>query len=88
VSVTTDEFVDYLTANADGSAYPAVRPEHFDRAPIVIPDGGVLRSFNLVVEPLLRRIAANERESRTLAGTRDALLPKLVSGEIRIASQI
>lgn len=85
LSVATDDFVDYLTANADGSAYPAVRPEHFDRAPLLIPDEGALRAFDVAAEPLLRRLAANERESRTLAETRDALLPKLVSGEIRVA---
>jgi len=85
LSVTTDDFVDYLSANADGSAYPAVRPEHFDRAPILIPDERALRAFDVAVEPLLRRLAANERESRTLAETRDALLPKLLSGEVRVA---
>jgi type I restriction enzyme S subunit len=35
--------------------------------------------------PLLKRIAASDRESRTLAHSRDALLPKLISGDLRIA---
>ncbi|SHF47159.1 hypothetical protein SAMN05444279_1595, partial [Ruegeria intermedia] len=35
--------------------------------------------------PMLERIIANERESRTLAQTRDLLLPRLMSGELRVA---
>jgi len=84
LSVTTDEFVDYLTANADGSAYPAVRPENFDRSPMLIPENPPLRAFDDRVLPMLRRMAANERENNTLAVIRDSLLPKLVSGDIRI----
>jgi type I restriction enzyme S subunit len=33
---------------------------------------------------LYRRIVTNERESRTLATLRDSLLPKLISGQIRV----
>jgi type I restriction enzyme, S subunit len=84
LAVTTDDFVDYLSANADGSAYPAVRPEHFERAKIPVPDEDALHSIEVTVRPLLARIAHNERESRTLAELRDALLPKLISGELRV----
>ena len=37
-----------------------------------------------VVNPLMDRVIANARETRTLAQTRDFLLPKLMSGEIRL----
>lgn len=40
--------------------------------------------FAEVTDPLFERIAVNDRESQTLAATRDLLLPKLMSGEIRI----
>jgi type I restriction enzyme S subunit len=82
--VTAEEFVDYLTALAEGSAYPAVRPEAFTAARILIPPSSVLAVFEQQVEPLLASRAQNERESRTLAELRDLLLPKLLSGEIRI----
>ena len=84
LAVTTNDFVDYLAANADGSAYPAVRPEHFERAEIPVPDEDTLRSFEAIARPLLARIAHNERESRTLAELRDTILPKLISGELRV----
>jgi type I restriction enzyme S subunit len=44
----------------------------------------VLEAFDKVSAPIFSRIIANEREMRTLAALRDLLLPKLISGEIRI----
>jgi type I restriction enzyme S subunit len=40
--------------------------------------------FSRVTRPLLAKMAENEREARTLAAIRDALLPKLISGELRV----
>jgi type I restriction enzyme S subunit len=82
--ITTEEFVDYLTAHAEGSAYPAVRPESFANADIVIPDSPVLAAFERQIRPFFERAGANEQQSRTLAALRDALLPKLLSGELRV----
>jgi type I restriction enzyme S subunit len=82
--VTTDEFVDYLTAHAEGSAYPAVRPDTFQNAAVVQPPTDVLNSFERNVGPLLEKRAKNGEHSKTLAALRDALLPKLMSGEIRL----
>ena len=42
----------------------------------------VARSFEKTVHPMIDRLVANIHESRTLAETRDLLLPKLISGEI------
>jgi type I restriction enzyme S subunit len=47
-------------------------------------DGVVARRFDELVLPLRRKMFANEEESRSLAATRDLLLPKLMSGEIRV----
>lgn len=83
---TTDDFVDYLTANADGSAYPAVRADRFEAARLLVPSDAVLEGFESQARPLLRRVEANARESRTLAELRDTLLPKLLSGEVRVGA--
>lgn len=82
---TAEDFVQYLTVNADGSAYPAVRPEHFARALILRPTDSVMKRFEDNLAPLRDKIAQNECESRTLAALRDTLLPKLISGELRVA---
>jgi type I restriction enzyme S subunit len=48
------------------------------------PTDDVLEKFNRVVEPLFQKVYSNLHESRTLAALRDALLPRLLSGELRI----
>ncbi|MBF0320007.1 MAG: restriction endonuclease subunit S [Nitrospirae bacterium] len=81
---TTDDFVSYLEANADGSAYPAVRPEHFSMADVLVPPKNILEIYEAICKPFRAKIASNESENRTLASIRDTLLPKLISGQIRI----
>jgi type I restriction enzyme S subunit len=82
--VTTQAFVDYLTAYATGAAYPAVKADTFETAKMLLPDKGLLKAFHDLVGPLLARIAHNQRQNRRLAGLRDTLLPKLLSGEIEL----
>jgi type I restriction enzyme S subunit len=81
---TTEQFIDYLVSNADGSAYPAVLPERFADAEFSIPPKEVLAKFETIASPMLDQIAHNEKESRTLASLRDSLLPKLMRGEVRV----
>jgi type I restriction enzyme S subunit len=51
---------------------------------LVDPPSSVIEQFASHVEPLLDHIAHNSQENRTLAETRDYLLPKLISGEIEV----
>ncbi len=84
-AATAKENIDRLGHLADGGAYPAVRPEVVGATPIALALDNVLRAFDAVASPLLDRYAQAEHESRTLTALRDALLPKLISGEIRVA---
>ena len=49
-----------------------------------LPGDSVIECFARVAKPLMERMAKNERESRTLVALRDTLLPKLISGELRV----
>ena len=51
---------------------------------MIRPGDKVLARFSMLSDPLLTAIAQNERESHTLATMRDTLLPKLISGELRV----
>jgi len=84
LAATAADNIDTLARLADGAAYPAVRPEVVAATPIVRPSDEVFSRFSRVAGPLLAKKAQNERESRTLAALRDALLPKLISGELRV----
>jgi len=82
--VTTDKFVEFLSSRADGAAYPAVRPEIFQSAGIVVPPKAILSAFSDLVSPVLLQIGLNERRARTLAQIRNTLLPRLISGKLCI----
>lgn len=53
-----------------------------EKYPLVIPDERIAEAFDRAVSPLFARIQANSQESRTLVNLRDALLPKLMNGEL------
>lgn len=84
LAATAPDNIDALAHLADGAAYPAVRPEVVAATLIVRPSEGLLAWFSQVAGSFLAKIALNERESRTVAALRDALLPKLISGELRV----
>jgi type I restriction enzyme S subunit len=81
---TRAPFVEYLESVAEGSAYPAVRAERFAEAKIPLPARDVLPKFEKPASALFSRAHAAEVENRTLVSLRDVLLPKLISGELRI----
>jgi type I restriction enzyme S subunit len=84
-AMTQTDVFEYLGQQADGGAYPAVRPEIIGRLKVPWPDKSeVVEEFHRVCAPLYERAELNRRESRTLAALRDALLPKLLSGQLRI----
>lgn len=82
--VTTSMFVDYLTLNASGSAYPAVKAEHFEISKILLPSESVLAKFQALVDPMRTKNHENSLQIEILTKTRDSLLPKLMSGQLLI----
>jgi type I restriction enzyme S subunit len=71
--------------NANGSTFQEISKANFRPIKVTIATPKTHRVFDEAVVPLFERIVANERESRTLAATRDLLLPKLMSGEVRVS---
>jgi len=67
-----------------GAVQPKLNQGNLCRVPFLLPSEPVSQSFTEIIEPIFARIRANMAESRTLAAIRDALLPKLISGEIRV----
>jgi type I restriction enzyme S subunit len=55
---------------------------------VATPPLDLQHAFGRSVRPVFARIAANDRESRTLAALRDTLLPKLLSGDLRVADAV
>ncbi len=84
-ALTRPEVGKELGRLADGGAYPAIRPEVIGGLPLVVPkDQGIVGAFEHIARPLFEKANCNRAESLSLAALRDALLPKLISGELPI----
>jgi type I restriction enzyme S subunit len=66
------------------AAVPGLNRGNVYRLPVPWSQESIRFAFNVIVEPLRQKIKRNADESRTLAQNRDLLLPKLMSGEIRL----
>ncbi len=75
--------IDIGSFNA-GSAVPTLNRNHIHNLLVVKPPMPAILAFDKIASDLYARRNANLIESRTLAATRDALLPKLMSGELRV----
>ena len=83
-AVTTESFIKYLVNCTNGAAYPAVKPIHFSEAEIILPHEKILKRFNIVVEPMLRKREKLLLIINQASQARDRLLPKLMSGEVKV----
>lgn len=84
LTATASGSIEYLAHVADGGAYPAVRPEVVSGLQCVLPDVETLRAFHEVAEPIFAKVAGNDQQVQTLANLRDTLLPRLISGQLRL----
>jgi len=67
-----------------GAVQPKLSKRNLSRIPFLLPTPGPLEQFNAAVGTLFTSVRSNRQQSATLAALRDALLPKLISGEIRV----
>jgi type I restriction enzyme S subunit len=96
LSKTTPSFITYyfqspegqhkLLANTSSVGVPSIAQPvtYLKSIKLPIPPPEIMEAFEQIVKPLNRKYKANDRESRTLVALRDALLPKLMSGEIKV----
>jgi type I restriction enzyme S subunit len=80
----TKQLVGELRTRAHGSVFDTITRDTLAGVSVVMPTHEVIAIFENVVEPLLDRVRSNIEEGQTLASTRDLLLPKLMSGEVRV----
>lgn len=73
-----------LAIGAWWSATLNINTTTFSNISIIIPDQETLYKFDLVIKPLFNKIRANSEQIQTLSATRDQLLPKLMSWEVRV----
>jgi len=84
-AVRQAEFKAYAESQSHGSAQANVSGADLMKFSVVIPSAQVLDKFNQVVGKLIEKILGNYEQAKTLANLRDTLLPRLISGQLRIA---
>jgi len=72
----------------NGAVQPKLNQGNMNRIPFMLPPPEIGKAFAKAIEPLFAQIRANTEQSRTLATLRDALLPKLLSGELNIPEML
>ena len=82
--VSSSAFVDYTDAASTGTKMPRTKWADMAQYKVVLPDPFVAKAFDSMIEPSITSILSSIHESHSLAAQRDALLPKLVSGEIQV----
>ena len=82
--ISCDEFVAYTDQGSSGTKMPRTSWALMAQYELTIPPDSLLSAFQETAWPLFERIVANIHENRTLAALRDLLLPKLMSGEVRL----
>jgi len=73
-----------LQQRTHGSVFDTITRATFDGLMIVSPQSEVVSSFEMVVAPLFDVLLASLQESAKLAALRDYLLPRLLSGSVRV----
>ena len=73
-----------LSSFNSGSAVPTLNRNHIHNLKIVLPPIEIIQAFDSVVVTFLKQQQAVDSESRTLIELHDTLLPKLISGELRV----
>lgn len=68
-----------------GAVQPKISQANLNKVPIIIPSVDELKTFDATIQPLFAQIRNLRAENDRLAVTRDALLPRLMSGKLNVA---
>ena len=82
--VSSDEFVQYTDGTSTGTKMPRTNWSDMKAYKIVLPPKNIAEHFNKIVQGMVEAIQSNIIQSHTHISIRDTLLPKLLSGELRV----
>ena len=74
-----------ITPFVTGAVQPKLNQKNLKAIPLVVPADSTSRAFSRLVAPLFAMVRHNADQSRLLTALRDGLLPKLISGEMRVS---
>ncbi len=74
-----------IKARATGTTFAEISKSVFRPIKVIVPNESIIQIFNGIAKPVYDRIAENERNMSSLINTRDLLLPRLISGKLRVS---
>jgi type I restriction enzyme S subunit len=77
--------MDNIKGRANGSTFMEISKKAFRPIPVLLPSQPVLDAFEALASHLFARLVENEKQAESLASIRNTLLPRLISGQIRIS---
>lgn len=84
--IITEEFDKIKNSYCEGTTMQAINNKNINKILIIVPKDDVLDNFRKIVGPLFKNISRLKVQNKKLAEIRDALLPKLMSGEIDVSN--
>ena len=79
--------MDYVKSHANGSTFQEISKTSFKALQVIIPPQKILEDFEIIITNTFDKIKSNTHQIRTLEKLRDTLLPKLMSGEVRVRAK-
>jgi len=71
-----------------GSVFHNLNKSGFEQLKVLFPNEQLALAFDDVVEPIIEKIIANQQQSKSLVSLRDTLLPRLISGQLRLPEDL
>ncbi len=81
---TIAQSIEWLKQNVHGAVFDTITKATLDGMTVVTPSEKAIQAFEIVVKPLMVRIESSVRERLALSSIRDLLLPRLISGKLRV----
>lgn len=76
--------MEVIKSRANGSTFMEISKKAFSPIPLLVPPAPVLHAFMIIASQLFSRLVENEKQAQTLVCLRDTLLPRLISGQLRL----
>ena len=77
--------MDAIKGRGNGTTFQEISKANFRPIPAIVPPQEIMETFTIQADALYQKIKANIEENRTLAELRNALLPRLLSGELTVS---
>lgn len=82
--LTMNNLFNFFSETATGSVYINISRKDFEDYGLVIPSSNTIELFHKLMEPIFNQISDSRKENNSLTAIRNALLPKLLSGDLDV----